>query len=64
MINISAATLAGFNRNKMLNNLLSDDATRERIAQNGQTWVRQHQTWGATTSVYRKIYNRISNSQF
>lgn len=45
----------------ILDNLLSGDTTRERLEQGGRTWVRKHQTWEATTSVYREIYASVLN---
>lgn len=44
-----------------LDNLLTNDAARDQIQQTGKTWVRQHQTWDVTTSVYGEIYNSVLN---
>jgi PEP-CTERM/exosortase A-associated glycosyltransferase len=41
---------------KAMEQLLDDTELRERLARQGDNWVRQHHTWEKTTSVYSEIY--------
>jgi len=47
---------------KAMEQLLHDTELRERLARQGNHWVRQHHTWEKTTSVYSEIYSRALES--
>ena len=48
---------------RAIEQLLDDTELRERLGQQGDTWVRQHHTWEKTTSIYSGIYSRALEKQ-